>query len=453
MINHAPAPTRTAALFVALVLAGSTTSAQSTEWQFIPTTSPYPQNIPQGSDAPANDEVWIVGNSFFFDPFPISFDFTFAMRFDGTQWNFVETPEIRGSSLYGVMKMPDGEVWVVGAYEPSGPSSQTLFLRYDGDSWTLDDSPTRRGGSIFQAIGRAGDDVWAVGGQTTLEPPPSATGQPLAARWEGDRWVRYEAEALGTGGRAINSFRAISGATEDDAWAVGQGEQTGTAGFPPTAFLNHWNGDRWELVDIGLRDFGFLGDVIALASDDVWAVGSRFHDDIGTQPLIIHFDGSAWAVVDTPVIPGGRAELRAIAARSPTEIYASGTDADADGTPRALILKYDGSAWTRMDVPTPPDGSDQWFRTMSVTPSGDVWAMGQYYRPDEQAIHVTTQRLGGSAPCRADLDGDGELTIFDFLEFQNRFDAGDPTADFDGDGELTIFDFLAFQNAFDAGCA
>jgi hypothetical protein len=54
--------------------------------------------------------------------------------------------------------------------------------------------------------------------------------------------------------------------------------------------------------------------------------------------------------------------------------------------------------------------------------------------------------------CRADLDGDGELTVFDFLAFQNAFDAGDPSADFDGDGSLTLFDFLAFQNAFDAGC-
>ncbi|MEQ8318285.1 MAG: GC-type dockerin domain-anchored protein [Phycisphaerales bacterium] len=55
-------------------------------------------------------------------------------------------------------------------------------------------------------------------------------------------------------------------------------------------------------------------------------------------------------------------------------------------------------------------------------------------------------------PCEADLDGDGELTVFDFLAFQNLFDAGDLAADFDGDGELTIFDFLAFQNAFMAGC-
>lgn len=54
--------------------------------------------------------------------------------------------------------------------------------------------------------------------------------------------------------------------------------------------------------------------------------------------------------------------------------------------------------------------------------------------------------------CRADLDGDGVLTLFDFLAFQNLFSVGDLAADFDGDGSLTLFDFLAFQNEFAAGC-
>ncbi|MEQ9096113.1 MAG: lamin tail domain-containing protein [Phycisphaerales bacterium] len=58
--------------------------------------------------------------------------------------------------------------------------------------------------------------------------------------------------------------------------------------------------------------------------------------------------------------------------------------------------------------------------------------------------------LGGA--CPADFDGDGSLTLFDFLAFSNAFDAGDARADFDGDGSLTLFDFLAFSNAFDAGC-
>ena len=58
----------------------------------------------------------------------------------------------------------------------------------------------------------------------------------------------------------------------------------------------------------------------------------------------------------------------------------------------------------------------------------------------------------GGGGCRADVDGDGQLTIFDFLEFQNLFAMGDLRADFDGDGQLTIFDFLQFQNEFAEGC-
>ncbi|MEQ9095210.1 MAG: GC-type dockerin domain-anchored protein [Phycisphaerales bacterium] len=55
--------------------------------------------------------------------------------------------------------------------------------------------------------------------------------------------------------------------------------------------------------------------------------------------------------------------------------------------------------------------------------------------------------------CPADIDGDGELTVFDFLAFQNLFDAGDLRADFDGNGRLDIFDFLEFQNLFTLGCS
>ncbi len=54
--------------------------------------------------------------------------------------------------------------------------------------------------------------------------------------------------------------------------------------------------------------------------------------------------------------------------------------------------------------------------------------------------------------CYADLNGDSQLDIFDFLEFQNLFAAGDDQADCNDDGTLDLFDFLCFQNAFDAGC-
>lgn len=70
----------------------------------------------------------------------------------------------------------------------------------------------------------------------------------------------------------------------------------------------------------------------------------------------------------------------------------------------------------------------------------------------EDSSTFAAAELVEGEPCRADIDGDGSLTIFDFLAFQNAFDAGDLLADFDGDGELTLFDFLSFQNAFSRGC-
>ena len=72
--------------------------------------------------------------------------------------------------------------------------------------------------------------------------------------------------------------------------------------------------------------------------------------------------------------------------------------------------------------------------------------------PDVHLIIIANGETGVVNPCPADLDGDGDLTIFDFLQFQTFFDDGDLTADFDGDGDLTIFDFLEFQTQFDAGC-
>ncbi|MCW5756826.1 MAG: 5'-nucleotidase C-terminal domain-containing protein [Phycisphaeraceae bacterium] len=54
--------------------------------------------------------------------------------------------------------------------------------------------------------------------------------------------------------------------------------------------------------------------------------------------------------------------------------------------------------------------------------------------------------------CLGDFDLDGELTVFDFLAFQNAFDRGLASADCNRDGRLDLFDFLCFQNAFAAGC-
>ena len=116
------------------------------------------------------------------------------------------------------------------------------------------------------------------------------------------------------------------------------------------------------------------------------------------------------------------------------------------------------------------------FSVIAGTPTGDVFFIGgnsfgetgpsyllfcdgidfvdidDFGFTDSHFIVIAEGEEGGGTACRVDIDGDMALTIFDFLAFQNLFDAGDLAADFDGDGSLTIFDFLTFQNEFDAGC-
>jgi subtilisin family serine protease len=139
------------------------------------------------------------------------------------------------------------------------------------------------------------------------------------------------------------------------------------------------------------------------------------------------------------------------------------------------------SAWDTLSLFGPTDGYAFQSGTSMATPHvAGVVGLMLSINPDltrrqvEQILEATSVDLGApghdpifghgrvdaleaviaaaGAACRADFDGDGALTLFDFLAFQNAFDSGDARADFDGDGSLTLFDFLAFQNAFDAGC-
>ncbi|GIW74578.1 MAG: hypothetical protein KatS3mg103_1100 [Phycisphaerales bacterium] len=116
----------------------------------------------------------------------------------------------------------------------------------------------------------------------------------------------------------------------------------------------------------------------------------------------------------------------------PIRFYSGGTLVSADG------LMETGSTWARDVSFTGLDNVDR----IEIDSFASTWLFGI----------DNLEFVQGAEPCYADLDGDGLLTIFDFLAFQSLFDAGDPLADCDQDGSLTLFDFLCFQTAFDRGC-
>ena len=132
---------------------------------------------------------------------------------------------------------------------------------------------------------------------------------------------------------------------------------------------------------------------------------------------------------------------------------------------RREITDDGGASWTLLEEVDHAAGGEAWLeQTVRVS---DVVALTNQvqlrFTEDDSPNNSRTEagldglnilgfRCDATGGCPADLDGDGELTLFDFLAFQTAFDAGDLSVDFDGSGVLDIFDFLEFQNLFATGC-
>jgi hypothetical protein len=85
--------------------------------------------------------------------------------------------------------------------------------------------------------------------------------------------------------------------------------------------------------------------VTAISPTDAWAAGT----DLTNGTLIEHWDGTSWHIVPSPSLSGDPSfSVTGIAARSATDVYAVGSVlpcANCGGF-RALILRWNGTAWT-----------------------------------------------------------------------------------------------------------
>jgi hypothetical protein len=185
------------------------------------------------------------------------------------------------------------------------------------------------------------------------------------------------------------SFLGVSASSPTDAWAVGIDEVL--ASRRPLA--EHWDGSRWTAVVVphpAGRQAWFRG-VLALADDDVWAVGESSNSDStneGERTLVEHFDGSAWIVVPSPNPAHGLRSanlLTSISATGPTDIWAAGWDLDPSTDAIQFLLEHwDGTSWSVS--PPPPGGLDSAWGIAAIAPD-DVWAVGDSALQTTRAAH------------------------------------------------------------------
>ncbi|UYV12952.1 MAG: hypothetical protein NCW75_01390 [Phycisphaera sp.] len=250
---------------------------------------------------------------------------------------------------------------------------------------------------------------------------------------------------------------AMPGAHEtggDLIWAVPEGASAGVSAYSTIAYRL---AEGFELTAGATIDsvvvYGYQQGAIAGPTTDFMAV--ELWDGVPGAP------GSS--------VIAGDIEQNVLASAEPTDAYVAMFGVDFPIDRRVFALTADNLGWSV--------GAGEYWIAWTLNGSIDGGPYSPYLGDDaEPVIGDAMQRvLGawraarnrteggvqvslpfevyGSLACVADCDGDGELTIFDFLCFQNAFSAGDTLADCDGDGEITAADFTCFQAAFMAGCS
>jgi hypothetical protein len=195
----------------------------------------------------------------------------------------------------------------------------------------------------------------------------------------------------------------VWGASNTEVWAVG-GSPLGNG---DNDVILRFDGTTWSRVPppelLGVAYFKVWGS----ARDDVWIVGQ--------DGLALHYDGSVWKRVTTPV----RATLLTVTGRSSTDVWAV-------GGPPATLVHWDGTSWSEEPPPFEASGltgvafgpngdlfvvglaGTRWRRTSGkwvddsdqpvlgdlhavwVAPSGEAWAVGGNYI----AVDAATKRRG-----------------------------------------------------------
>jgi len=125
----------------------------------------------------------------------------------------------------------------------------------------------------------------------------------------------------------------------------------------------------------GLR----LTDIVAIAPDDMWAVGYRW-DAQERRTVTVHYDGTAWTVVPSPSPGSGpvSAGLHAVAAVASDDVWAAGDYKPAGGATDTLVLHWDGMSWEQVASPGVSGFGEQGFSfaVVEAVGPGDVWFTG-----------------------------------------------------------------------------
>ncbi len=299
------------------------------------------------------------------------------------QWNVVPSPNTEQSerTFYKVATVSANDIWAVGDTAVKGlPYTQTLTEHWNGKNWTVIPTSTNplTYRTLYGVAAVSTSDVWAVGQEFG---PNSQIYQPIIEHWDGTKWSNVASPNPGAGAGGLTGIAVISAS---DIWAVGSYVLAGPP-YGSQALIVHWNGSQWNLVPSPTNVTGTaLNSVIALSTNNVWAVGLHDSQDFkNSYSLVEHWDGSRWSVVPSPNPSSSHYKinsiiLQGIAASSATDIWAVGNYANYNSKKPfsfALIEHWNGTKWSIVPG-APTKALYTSLSDVAVLSSNNIWAVG-----------------------------------------------------------------------------
>jgi plastocyanin len=133
----------------------------------------------------------------------------------------------------------------------------------------------------------------------------------------------------------------------------------------------------------------------AISSTDLWAVGfyGPIETSSGTLPLTEHWDGTAWTFVPSPQPPDAYNQLAGASAISSTDVWAVGWASDSFRWD-TWTQHWDGSAWTHVPSPsTEGNPPVNYLVAVAAVSHDDIWAVGS--NQSDQSIPLIEHWDGG----------------------------------------------------------
>jgi hypothetical protein len=260
-----------------------------------------------------------------------------------------------GFGLFDVAATGANDAWAVGSRQQGAGASGAL-LHWNGTTWSDVTIPGSTG-SFNHVGGSSKNDVWLAGS--------TANGARKTWHWNGTSWT-----SVSTGTYDIADIAAIG---PKNVWAVGNADEGSDVGQ-----ALHWNGTAWKTVAMPF----VARKVQAVSANDIWAVGEN-----SQQPLAAHWDGTSWKSAPLPTVPipdgeSGFAYFNDLVAIAGDNVWAVGrltygnggeelksTTKVKDGEhDKAVIMHWNGTQWS---LQLGPDGD--FALSAGADGNGGIW--------------------------------------------------------------------------------